>query len=70
VILVNERFDLVILVNTGVARNFDWEGPKLKKNCDVILMTFFGDVMVMASLKWRHPVLGSRSRMIWPEPFC
>jgi len=36
---------------TGVPRNFDWEGPKLEKICDVILVTFFGDVMVMKSLK-------------------
>jgi len=32
---------------TGVARIFDWEGPKLEKN----FVTFFGDVMVMTSLK-------------------
>jgi len=25
-----------------------------KKFCDVILVTFLGDVMVMTSLKWRH----------------
>jgi len=36
---------------TGVAKNFDWEGPKLGKNCDFILVTFFGDVMVKTSLK-------------------
>jgi len=29
-------------------------GPKMEKFCDVILMTFFGDVMAMTSLKWRH----------------
>jgi len=23
-------------LSTGVARNFDWEGPKLEKNCDVV----------------------------------
>jgi len=28
---------------TGVARNFDWEGPKMEKFCDVILVTFFDD---------------------------
>jgi len=22
---------------TGVARNFDWEGPKIEKSCDVIV---------------------------------
>jgi len=36
--------------DTGVARNIDWEVPKLEKN----LCRYFGDVMVMASLKWRH----------------
>jgi len=36
---------------TGVARNFEWKGPKMEKFCDVILMTFFGDVISMASLK-------------------
>jgi len=45
--------------NTGKARNFDWgkeegERIKLEKIYDVILVTFFGDVMVMTSLKWRH----------------
>jgi len=49
----------VLLDYTGVARNFDWEGPKLKKNYDVILVTFFADVMVMTSLlffkvRFRH----------------
>jgi len=39
------------VVCTGVARNFDWEGPKMEKFCDVILVTFFGDVMIMTSLK-------------------
>jgi len=38
------------LIN-GVARKFDWEGPKLEKKYDIILMTIFGDVMVIASLK-------------------
>jgi len=37
--------------NTGVARNFDWGGSILEKNCDVILATFFGDIMVMMSRK-------------------
>jgi len=36
---------------TGVARNFDCGGPKIEKFCDVILMTFFGDVMAITSLK-------------------
>jgi len=40
-----------IVLYTGVARNFDWEGPKWKKFCDVILVTFFDDVTMMASLK-------------------
>jgi len=39
---------------TGVARNFDWEEPKLENFLYVILVTFIGDVMVMTSLKWRH----------------
>jgi len=26
----------------------------MEKFCEVILMTFFGDIMVMTSLKWRH----------------
>jgi len=41
------------LSTTGVARNFDWGGggAKLENFCDVILVTFFGDVMVMTSLK-------------------
>jgi len=30
------------------------EGPKIEKFCDVILATFFGDVMAITSLKWRH----------------
>jgi len=25
----------------GVARNFDWGGPKMEKSCDVSLLTFF-----------------------------
>jgi len=37
-------------LGTGVARNFGWRA-KLEKNCDVILKTFFGDVMVMMSQK-------------------
>jgi len=29
-------------------------GPNWKSFCDVILVTFFGDVMVMTSLLWRR----------------
>jgi len=36
---------------TDLARNLDWEGPKMEKFCDVILVTFFGDAMAMTSLK-------------------
>jgi len=36
---------------TGVASNFDWRGLKLEKNCDIILVTFFSNLMVMISLK-------------------
>jgi len=39
---------------TNVARNFDWERPKLENFCDVILVTFFGGVIVMTSPNWRH----------------
>jgi len=31
---------------TGVARNFDWEGPKIEKSCDVkcrFSVSLFGD---------------------------
>jgi len=36
----------------GVARNFEWErGGNWTKICDVILLTYFGDVMMMTSLK-------------------
>jgi len=40
--------------DTGVARNFDWEGPKMEKSCDFSLVTFFGDVIIVTSLKRRH----------------
>jgi len=30
------------------------EGGKMEKFCDVSLVTFFGDVIMMTSLKWRH----------------
>jgi len=36
---------LQVALQTGVARNFDWEGPNWKK-----FVTFFGDVMMMAHL--------------------
>jgi len=39
---------------TGVARNFDWEGPKTEESCDINLVTFFDDAITMTSLKWRH----------------
>jgi len=40
------------LVLTGVARDFDWEGPKMEKSCDgKILVMFFDDVITIASLK-------------------
>jgi len=35
------------LINTGAARNFDWEESKMKKSCDVS----FGNVVSMTSLK-------------------
>jgi len=40
-------------IHTDVARNFDW-GAQNGKFCDVIMVTFFGDIMTMTSLKWRH----------------
>jgi len=40
---------LQLLLSTGIARNFDWEVLK-KEN----FVTFFCDVGVMTSLKWRH----------------
>jgi len=42
------------VINTSVARNFDWKGPEMEKKYDVILVTFFCDVIVMTSLKWRY----------------
>jgi len=38
-------------LGTGVARIFDWEGPKMEKSYDVILVTFIGDELTMTSLK-------------------
>jgi len=44
--------DAVTMAITGVARNFNWGGgANWKKILDIILMTFFGDIMVMTSLK-------------------
>jgi len=40
------RSRLQVSTDTGVTRNFDWGWPKLEKKCDVILVTFFSDVMV------------------------
>jgi len=39
---------------TDVATNIVWERPKMEKSCDVSFVTFFGDVITMALLKWRH----------------
>jgi len=36
---------------TGVVRNFDWERPKMEKSCNVILVTFFGDITTMTLRK-------------------
>jgi len=42
----------VIVLITGVAKNFDWGGgQKNEKFCDVFLVTFFGNIMAMTSLK-------------------
>jgi len=43
--------NVIYIKNTGVARNFDWGGPKIEKFCYVILMTFFGHVMAITLLK-------------------
>jgi len=41
-----------VLGSTGVSGNFNCGvEPKLNKNCDFILVTFIGDVMVMTSIK-------------------
>jgi len=34
------------MFTTGVARFFDWEGSKVEKFCDVILVTLFGDIVM------------------------
>jgi len=31
------------MIDTVLARNFDWRGAKMEKSCDVSLVTFFGD---------------------------
>jgi len=36
---------------TGVAGNFDWEGLKMEKSCDVSLVMFFS---VLITMKSRH----------------
>jgi len=33
--------------SSGIARNFDWERPNVEKSCDVSLVTFFGDSIMM-----------------------
>jgi len=38
-----------IVSNTGVARNFDWDGLKIEKFYYLSLETFFGDVTEMTS---------------------
>jgi len=38
-------------IDTGVAKNFDWEGPKMEKACDINLVTFLRDVITTISLK-------------------
>jgi len=40
------KLQLQLLLSIGVARNFGWEGPKVDN-----FVTFFGDVVVMTSLK-------------------
>jgi len=41
----------MILTSHSVARSFDWEGPKIEKSCDISLVTFFGDAIMMTLLK-------------------
>jgi len=33
-------------ITTGVARSFDWEESKMEKSCEVILVIFFGKIMM------------------------
>jgi len=41
----------VVSTGAGVAKNFDWRGPKMETFCDAILVTFFGGVITTTSLK-------------------
>jgi len=45
---------ITVFQTTGVARNFDWRRRQNRKNLYVILVTFFGEVMAITSLKGRH----------------
>jgi len=49
--MISEMFlqFLICVQNTGVARNFD--GRPMEKFCGISLLTFFGDVITMTSLK-------------------
>jgi len=49
--LFQVTYIIKIVLYTGVARNFDWKGPKMEKSCDVSFVTFFGDVIMMTLLK-------------------
>jgi len=40
---------LQLLLSTDVSRNLDWKEPKMEN-----FVTFFGDVVMMTLLKWRH----------------
>jgi len=44
----------ILAGSTGVARNFDWEGPKLENILWRYFGDVFGDVLVMTSPKWCH----------------
>jgi len=35
----------------GVAKNFDWEGPKIEKSCNLSLVAFIDNVITTTSLK-------------------
>jgi len=39
------------LTDSGGARNFDREGPKIEKSCDLSMVTLFGYVITMTALK-------------------
>jgi len=53
--LITKAFEIqhfyFLTSSTGVVRNFDWDGLKLEKFSDIVLITFFCDVVVMTSLK-------------------